>query len=811
MTSLPSRVLLPAHGSLADANAIQRYPAERGSWIWAPGRSQTETAVLRFRLRFSLPAAAAPLLHITADQRFQLRCDGRDVSFGPDRCDLEHWTVQSVRLPLAAGEHEFEALVWFIAERPCGGIAAGTGPGHAAPPPMAQISWRGGFLLYAEDVNSSLLATGEAPWTVEDVTDAVKMVRPEIPYYHDVGPSFTFDLERWAVRDPQPAVVVMPPLESNPHGVRRPGWCLYPANLPEQHREAWTGGRIRAFRPSWEEAPVQAAETRAAEIAGWQDLVTAGKPLVMPARSECTLVWDLEIYRCGYPSMTLQNGAGAVIEWSWAEALYEEPNPRVIGERSSKGRRDIVEGKVFLGIGDGWEVGPGNTAATPALWWRCGRYIRVRVRTGAAPLTLVSLGIVTTGYPLDRAASWASSDAAWDRLMPLFENAFRIAAHETWTDTPYYEQMCYVGDNVINAFSNYAWFGDARISRRSIELFDWSRRASGLVAERYPSGWRQESPTFSLLWPMMVRDYAWWRDDPDFIRARLPGLRSVLAEFDGFAQPDGLLHAIPGWPFVDWVPGWDTGCGPGVREADSSIVNLHWVLSLLAAAQVEEAYGDARIGRRHRDLAGSTMERVLERYWDPARGLLLDTPGHAAASEHAQMFALLTGLLDAEKTSACLEAICDGRDLARATIYASFYLLDVLYRNGREAEFHRRLEFWRGLPDQGFTATPEAPEPTRSDSHPWGAHPAWHTLAGIAGVRPDGPGFSRVRVAPLPGPFAHFTAKVVHPRGSVAVTFRRGSGTGAEFRVTLPEGITGSLVFGGRTIELRPGENEASI
>jgi hypothetical protein len=803
--SSPTRVFLAPRGHLADANAIARYPAERAAWIWHPDRSQIETSVLRFRLRFVLPAAAEPLLHVSADQRFQLRCDGRDVTFGPDRCDPEHWTFQTVRLPLEAGGHELEALVWYIAER-AGSNGFDVAPDQPAPPPMAQMSWRGGFLLFGEGVDSSLLTTGEAPWTVEDVTDAVKMHRPWIPFYHDVGPCFTFALDRWTGGEAKCAEVVMPPVESNPHGVRRSGWCLYPADLQEQRRESWTGGRVRAFRSSWSEGPVLPSEIGSASVADWQELVASGRPLVLAPHTECTIFWDLETYRCGYPGMTVEGGAGAAIEWSWAEALYEEPDFRQIGEKSSKGNRNIVEGKVFLGIEDRWEFGAAARTDTPALWWRCGRHVRVRVRTADAPLTLVSMGLVTTGYPLDVRASWKSSEPEWDRLMPLFENAYRIAAHETWTDTPYYEQMCYVGDNVPNAVSNYAWFGDARLSRRSIELFAWSRHASGLVAERYPSGWRQESPTFSLLWPTMVRDYAWWRDDAPFIRSLLPGLRGVLAEFDGFAAPDGLLHEIPGWPFVDWVPGWATGCGPGVRGSDSSIVNLHWVRALLAAAEVEQAYGDALIAARHRTLAGRVMDRLLARYWDEKRALLLDTPGHAAASEHAQMFALLTGLLDAKKTAGCLAAL-RREDLARATIYASFYLLDAFYRHGEEAAFHERLRFWRGLPAQGFTATPEAPEPTRSDSHPWGAHPAFHTLASIAGVRPDGPGFSRVRVAPLPGPIDRFEARVVHPRGLVEVDFRRDSAACA-FRVDLPEGVTGALVFRGGSRELQPGKNE---
>ena len=812
---IADRVLLEATGFSADGNAVVRHPADRGAWIWHPDKSSTQTAVLRFRLSFSVKEPLAPLIHVTADQRFQFRCDGRDISFGPDRCDLEHWTVQSIRLELPPGEHEFEVLAWWIAgpmanmTRICS--LAGEDRKFSYPP-MAQVSWRGGFLLYAEEADPILFNTGSAGWTVTDLTDAVVMERTEVRNYIDVGPCFTFDLDRWQEDSNEPPAVIMVPLDSNIYGVRRPGWCLHPADLPEQRRVPWTGGRIRAIRASWDEHPIRAEETHSGEIAAWQGLMGNGALVTIPPHSRYTVVWDLENYFCGYPMMKTEGGAGSTIEWSWAEAFYEESSPADVNEVSSKGHRGQIEGKVFVGMEDRWRIGASPTARTPSLWWRSGRYVRLRVSTGDAPLRISHLGIITTGYPLDRAGKWRSSDKAWDELMPLFERAYRCCAHETWVDTPFYEQMCYVGDTLMDAIGNYAWCPDDRLSRRAIRLFDWSRHASGLVAERYPSQWRQECSTFSLLWPTMVRDYAWWRDDAAFVKEMLPGVRSVLAEFDGFAHEDGLLHRIPGWPWIDWVPEWSipplqAGCGPGVREGDSSIVNLLWVRALLATAQIEEAYGDPLLMERDRKLAGKIFGLVLSRYWDEKRGLLLDTCGSDAASEHAQIFALLTGLLDAEKTSKCLQALLKGEGLAKTTIGVSFYLLDALHRHGCEAEFHRRLEYWRGLLASGFTSSPEAPEPSRSDAHAWGAHPAWHTLASIAGVRPAAPGFAKVQIIPLPGPLDHFEASVVHPRGSVDVTFRQGR-PGADFKIHLPGGITGSLIYSGTSYELGSGRND---
>ncbi len=810
---MTDRTFLERPEFLADGNALLRHPAEKGTWIWHPGKSPLETAILRFRLKVSLKEKVEPLVHITADQRFQFRCDGRDISFGPDRCDLEHWTVQSVRLELGQGDHELEVLSWWIAPPPAGS-PTGSSPKEVTPP-MAQMTWRGGFLLYAEEAGAVSLNTGSAPWVVDDLTSAIEMERPGIPHYNDVGPSFTFHLDAWEQREGRPPAGVMSPLLPNTFGLRRPGWCLYPAELPEQQRKPWAGGRIRAFRPTWEELPYHIEETRGAGVTAWQGLVAQGSAVAVPPHSQWTVLWDLENYYCGYPVTETEGGVGAVLEWSWAEALYEEPSLADVRESSSKGHRGRIEEKVFVGIGDRWRIENAPRVKTPSLWWRSGRYVRVRIKTLDAPLIVTRLGILTTGYPLQWTGKWRSSDGAWDRLMPLFERAFRCSAHDTWTDTPYYEQMCYVGDNIMHAAANYAWGPDDRLSRRSIRLFEWSRRPSGLVAERYPSRFRQESATYSLLWPMMLRDYAWWRDDAGFVKEMLPGVRSVLAEFDGMAQEDGLLHHVPGWPFVDWVPEWSGapfyhGYGPGVGEGDSSIVNLHWVLALQAAAQVEEAYGNPLLMEYNRQLAAKTFDLVLSRYWDEKRGLLLDSRGSTAASEHAQFFALLTGLLDAAKTRKCLAVLCGDKGLAKATIGGSFYLLNALYKHGYETEFHRRLEFWRPLLDLGFTSTPEGPEPGRSDAHAWGAHPAWHTLASIAGIRPDATGFAKVRVAPMPGPLDHFEASCVHPRGLVDVVFRREAPgkPACHFKVNLPEGITGSLVWAGQSHKLVPGTND---
>lgn len=806
------RVHVPISRHAADGNIQPGHPAGRASWIWSDTRADRQTAFLRFTLDFSWTNAGPLRLHVTGDQRYQLYLDGQLLSCGPDRSDVEHWAVTTLDIELDHGTHRLSALVWYIAE------ARGSSrmdPKHAAGdlvapnPPMAQMSHHSGFLLAGHTgIPQQLLDTGHAEWRVVDLTEAVSMTGPKNLGYHDIGPQFAYDMTKWhsAVGQARPACVVAGPPTFNIHGVRTPGWVLDSTFLPEQQRRPEAGGRIRAARPIQAEN-VPWSETMQGPALEWEDLLRAQIPVEMPAGSEIELIWDLERYACGYPDLVWSGGTGAVIALHWAEALFEAAPGDHLDAESPRGHRDVIEGKRWLGFGDTFTASGAAGERSPALWWRAGRYIRIRVTVGDQPLTIQRIGIVTTGYPLEREWSWTSSDSGWDRVMPLMARGLELGAHETWSDAPYYEQMMYVGDNLVHALSNYVGYRDHRLSRRALELLDWSRAGSlgGLVAERYPAAWRQEATTFAMLYPAMLQHFLMWRGEENYLRERLPGLRQLIESLLALRQGNGLMATVPGWPFVDWVPIWNQGCGPGVREGDSSIVNLHLVLALQSAAAIERHIGEPLLAERAEAHARACLKLILERYWDDKAEILRDTStGPAKTSEHAQVLALLTGWLSPEQQAGCLAALRARRLDAACTIYFSHYLLEAFSRAGEATAFFDRLSFWRELPDKGFCALPEMPDPCRSDCHGWGAHPLYHSFASIAGIRPAAPGFRRVRIRPMPGPLEHFGASMVHPDGSIHIAYQKQQ-QNAEFVVDLPSGIEGELLWHGTTHPLTGG------
>jgi hypothetical protein len=106
----------------------------------------------------------------------------------------------------------------------------------------------------------------------------------------------------------------------------------------------------------------------------------------------------------------------------------------------------------------------------------------------------------------------------------------------------------------------------------------------------------------------------------------------------------------------------------------------------------------------------------------------------------------------------------------------------------------------------GLTSTPENPEPTRSDSHAWAAHPNYFLLANVLGVRSAVGGFRSVRIEPALGPLQRAEGHVPHPNGDIIVRLTRVGSVGLHADVTLPPGLDGLFGWAGRQVPLHSGQ-----
>jgi hypothetical protein len=535
------------------------------------------------------------------------------------------------------------------------------------------------------------------------------------------------------------------------------------------------------------------------------------RPLVVPANAEARLLLDAGEVQTAYPELTVGGGRGATVAVSYAETLYG-PDRQHLADRAQ------VEGGRALGLTDTFRSDGREHDSFQPFWWREWRYVEIRVKTAGEPLRLEGFRRFATAFPFQVRARFVSNDPDLNRIWQVGWRTLQVDAHETFMDTAYWEQMQYIGDSRIEARVVDAVSGDRRLPEQAIRAFDASRVVDGLPQAAWPSRLDQSIPPFALLWIGMIHDH--WMRYPDTTAARqvMPGARSVLDWYAKYVGPDGLIGLTPGWGFIDWRPGLSEDPAEKTSTAaNRCIVTLMYIGARQQSAELERALGEPSRADADAAEARRAAAAVQAQCWSEERGLYANGPDKSAFSQHANVLAVLYDVAPKAQQKAILDRITvrgGGIDapagVTGSTFYFSFYLARALDHAGLADRYPELLTTWRKLLAQHFTTWPETPDPSRSDSHAWSAHPTADLLSLVAGVQPAAPGFAAVRIAPHLGDLTALEAATPCPKGLVEVRYRR-RGSILRATIKLPVGTRGQFEWGGRSAPLRPGLNRLTF
>jgi len=757
----------------------------KAEWITAEGEAQRDEVVLHFRKVIEL--AAAPehfLVDVSADNQFVFYVNGKRVGTGPSRGDLAHWRYETFDLGpfLLAGKNVLGATVWNF------GV-------HAA---VAQMTNRTGFLVHGKS-KAERAADTDASWEVEE-EKGIATMRPEAGgFYFAAGPG-----ERWNAAkidwdwDHDGTTGGWAKAVTLGHGAMREerdapnNWQLVADPLPAMEMKEVSSGRV----------------VRATGAAMPEDFPAKG--FEVAARTKASILMDRAELVTAYPALTVSAGAGSKIRVTYSEALYDE--------KGEKGNRDEIAGKHIVGISDEFLPSGRKDSEFLPLAWRTWRYLQIDVETGDQPIKIEGLRTWFTAYPFEEKGYFRADDGMSAKIWEIGWRTARLDAHDTYMDTPYWERLQYIGDTRIQVLISYTVAGDDRLARQAMDAFNDSRVPVGLTQSRYPSELVQMIPTFSLLWVGMVHDFWMYRGDADFVRKELPGTRTVLDWFVRRQRPDGLLGKIAWWPFVDWGKDFDFGEPEQEADGGSSILTLQFVEALRYAAELEDLYGDRHLAEEYRAAAQRAAAGVLKLCWDEKYGLLADTPAKNHFSQHSNIMGVWLDVIPRERQTEVMNKILSASDkgftedgampsMTLATYYFRFYLARALEHVGMGDRYLQLLGPWREMVGLGLSTWAESPEPTRSDSHAWSAHPNFDLLTIVAGIRPESAGFEKVRIAPHLARLKHVEAGMPTPRGMVMVQFTNGA-EGLQGDVTLPAGVSGELEWAGKKLALHEGQQE---
>lgn len=764
-----------------------RPPEWTTKWITSTEVEPSAEALLLFRKVVSLDQVPDSFkVKITADNRFKLYVNEVFVGIGPSIGDLQHWNYEIVDLApyLQTGDNSIAIEVW----------------NEGSFKPVNQFSYRTALLVQAEDEVAAVINSDESWKVIEDKSFAP--IRQSVPGYYAAGAGqyvdmnsaissewkkLGFDDSNW-----DNASLIYGQSASGLGFMRRSGWQLQPSILPNMELSTERLSRVR----------------RTANVSVPKSFPEKPADVVISENNSATILLDQDHLTNAFLSLKFSGGKDALIRVRYAESLYEQDGDR----NRSKGNRDEVEGKIFVGRVDSILSNGASLQEFSTLSYRTYRYVQLEVETKEAPLTINDVYGTFVGYPFEMNASIDAGSKEMDKIMEIGWRTSRLCAVDTYMDCPFYERLQYVGDTRIQMFVSYYNSGDDRLAKNAINLIDQSRQPDGFTLSRYPDTQNQVIPTYSLWHVSTLYDYMLYGKDPEFVKSKILGARQIMNYFISFMDDDGSIKNIPGWNYTDWVPEWSRGTGPMSEDGSSAVLDLQMLHALIAAVEIEKTVGEESYMLLYQKYADGLRRVIMDKYWDEERGLFADTPEKKLYSQHANSLAILAGLVDGERAKNIANQMLEDDSMAPASIYFSYYLHLALAEAGLGNQYLEWLDVWREYIDLGMTTWGETSQvlTTRSDAHAWGASPNIEFFRIILGIQSVGPQFSEVLIQPNIESFKNISGKMPHPNGEISVSYKQ-TKKGLTAEISLPEGVSGTFVWEGTSTQLKGGQNSLTL
>ena len=443
-----------------------------------------------------------------------------------------------------------------------------------------------------------------------------------------------------------------------------------------------------------------------------------------------------------------------------------------------------------MAFGDRLIARPGD--ATHRFFHHYGfRYLEVTVRDAAADFQL-GVRLNWIGYPLERKGSFASSDADLNRIWETCAWTQQCCSLDAYVDTPWREQAQWWGDARVQAWNTFHLNGDPRLFRRGIAQIARQTTPDGVTYGHAPTMAHEcILPDFTLIWFLTIWDYYWQTGSIEPLLAHRDTIQKALAYFQAQTNPrTGLIgNDYRYWLFLDWTKIYKDG-SPTLYNLWFAIALEKLALLYRKARQPKEAAPlDAWAKRLRAALAKLVGKDGLVRDGIDREGKIVPE-----TSIHSQALALIAGLKGVSEKAA-LEKILlpylrgETEPKAVPSAYWITYLFSALSERGQGAGVVAFIKkHWLPMADHGTTW--ENFKPRRADescSHAWSAHPLYHLMQIVGGIRQTAPSWKEIHFSPV---FHgdHNETVVPTPQGPVRAEWRR-KGEKIDVRLRLPAGV----------------------
>ena len=788
------------------------HPLRQAMWIWPEARMYLGNHFAHFRKDFALESvpAHAPFF-VTADKAYKLYVNGEYVCRGPARGYQSHWPYDEVDLAhqLRAGHN------WISVEAYNPGISTFQYIHQAVAYFICAARWAD-FTLVSD--GSWLMR--RSPW--HSTKTARLSVQTDFQEHVDGS-----DLSReWIASPapPEPWQMAAPELRPSllPFG-HAPYDSVEPRGIPLLREAIVAPAAVRAHATGpcgegykeWENVSWgwvaegrsvtewdDGSKVKAALRDGWFEFEL--KPAGIGNFRAVTL--EMPEYVVGNLIVKAEGPLGGEILDFHHEEMMAESSP-LLREPGSA---------CSIALADRLRLGKGSTEHE--FFHLLGfRYVTVIGRDIAEPIT-VRIGVRSAGYPFKMRGEFECSDNTLNGIHSICRRTQQICALDSYMDTPWREQAQWWGDARVQARNTFYLDGDARLFARGIRSIADQAGPHGLTYGHAPtSAHGCILPDFSLTWILTVWDYCWQTGEIDLFKEQWPRIQQVLSYFDTeeARSSQGLLrHDRRYWYFGDW------SSDQLYKGEVPTLLNLWYLLTLRHVVKLLEMAGWSEEAGRQRAQANGHESLVTFAFYDADETMFvegLDESGEPVRrySVYEQTVPLMLGTApEAHETMIRKRLLPYLRgeefDGSKPSVFWCTYLLEEMAERGYGAEavrFIRRK--WSPMLSTGTTWEFDSwsAEHGGSISHAWTAHPCYHLVNILAGLRQLEAAWRRIRFSPcfVEG-IESARALIPSPQGDIQASWKLDEDE-VEATLEIPEGAAAEIALPGVARTVGPGRH----
>ena len=372
----------------------------------------------------------------------------------------------------------------------------------------------------------------------------------------------------------------------------------------------------------------------------------------------------------------------------------------------------------------------------------------------------------------DAACTLSCDDPVLEQVFTLCKNGVKYGTQEVYTDCPSREKGQYAGDMTVTSGAQLWLTGDPYMLEKGIRGHISSMKICEGFMAVLSGSLMQEIADYSLQFPLLLERHYAFTGDKEFLRQMLGHADTMLAHFEKFARPDGLLDGVTDkWNLVDWPrnlrDGYDFALdnpiGPGVHN----VINAFYVGAVRTVEQLKD-----RLHIPH-ESRGEKLTRVFNRVFLSAdTGLYTDSEISHHSAIHSNILPAFFGMVPEENLDS-VRSYLIGRGMA-CGVYMSWFLMKALCRLGAYEYVYdlitsREENSWYNMLREGATTCMEAwgkdKKSNTSLCHPWASGPISVLIEDLLGVCLDG----RVGQCHIPEKAGHIKMKLPTAAGTIFI------------------------------------------